>query len=170
MGAMVGFGVVAGIGFIVLLISLIFDGVIDAFDADIGGNGIFSIASLGGLVTGIGLGGMIGTAMKWSVMNSLLLGIGIGIVIAFVAVGVYNLLKNAEVPQDAQSLQTIVGTEAVVTMGATPGSKGTVQVSYLGSPRTLTFVSDEPLATGDAVIVTKLLSPDQVRVIANPAI
>jgi hypothetical protein len=170
MSAMVGFGLVAGVGFIVLVISLVFDGILDSLQADFGGSGIFSMASIGGLVTGIGLGGIIGISLGWTLTNSFLLGLGMGLVIAVIAIGVYNALRQAEVSQEAQSLETIVGTEAVVTIGAAAGAKGTVQVLYLGSPRTLTFTADQQLHTGDSVIVTKLLSPDQVRVIPNPAV
>jgi MFS family permease len=169
MTAMIGFGIVTGIGFVILLISLVFDGVIDIFDLDFG-SGIFSMASIGGLITGIGLGGIIGTSLNWSVFYSMLLGLGIGVVIAIIAVAVYNLLKQAEVPQEAQSLETIVGLEAVVTLGAEAGDKGMIQVRYLGTPKTMTFISDLPLRTGDVAIITKLLSPDSVRVIPNPAV
>jgi len=162
---MVGFIVTAAVGLILLLVFLLFDGILDAVHVDFTGSGIFSGASLGGLLTGIGCGGMIGASQGWPFIFSFLLGLLIGIAIAAVAVVLYRLLKKAEGNEDDISMDRLIGTPGLVTAGSAPGSRGLVQLTYLGSPRTVAFSSETPLAAGDSVIVTEVLGQDVVNVI-----
>jgi len=164
---MVGFIVTAAVGFILLLVFLIFDGILDAVHVDFTGSGIFSGASLGGLLTGIGCGGMIGTSQGWGFFFSFILGLFIGVGIAAVAVVLFRLLKKAETPEEDFSLDRLIGTTGVVTAGSTAGGRGLVQVTYLGSLRTVSYSSETALATGDPVIVTEILGQDTVNVIAS---
>ncbi len=164
---MVGFIVTAAVGFVLLLVFLIFDGVLDAVHVDFTGSGVFSGASLGGLLTGIGCGGVIGTAQGWGFFRSFLLGVLVGLAIAAVAILLYRLLKKAEPAQEDLSFDRLVGTTGLVTAGAQPGSRGLVQVSYLGSPRTIAFSSDAPIRTGDQVTVTEVLGSEVVNVIPS---
>ena len=164
---MVGFVVTAAVGFVLLLVFLIFDGILDAVHIDFTGSGIFSGASLGGLLTGIGCGGIIGTSQGWGFMASLLLGILVGAAIAAIAVALYRVLRRAETTEDDVSLDRLVGTTGVVTAGATPGTRGLVQVMYLGSPRTVSFACDTALSAGDPVIVTEVLAQEVVNVIPS---
>jgi len=163
MTAMTGFVITAIVGFVVLCVALFLDGVLDMFDVSLG-SGIFSGASLGGLLCGIGFGGIIGQSQGWPVGGSMLLGFAVGIVIAAVAIALYRWMKHSETPQEAYKLDTIIGTRAVVTAGAEKGQRGLVQVLYLGSPRTIAFVSDTALKTGQSVFVTDLLGPELLQV------
>ncbi len=135
---MVGFIVTAAVGFVLLLVFLLFDGIFDAIHIDLTGSGVVSGASLGGLLTGFGCGGIIGTSQGWGLFPALLLGLLVGVGIAAVAVALYRILN-----------------------------RGLVQVSYLGSPRTVSFASDVSIRTGDSVIVTEVIGPDVVNVIPN---
>ena len=164
---MIGFIVMAAIGLILLLVFLIFDGILDAVHVDFTGSGIFSGASLGGLLTGIGCGGIIGTSQGWGFFASFMLGLVVGVAIAAVAVILYRLLRKAEASQEDFSLDRLVGTTGVVTAGSQPGVRGLVQVMYLGSPRTVSFSSDTPLHSGESVTVTEVLGPDVVNVIPS---
>jgi len=164
---MVGFIVTAAVGFILLLVFLIFDGILDAVHIDFTGSGIFSGASLGGLLTGIGCGGIIGTSQGWGFFTSFLLGLFIGVAISGVAVILYRLLRKAEVAEADMSLDRLIGTSGVVTAGTQPGTRGLVQVMYLGSPRTISFSSDVPLASGESVVVSEVLGPELVNVIPS---
>lgn len=164
---MTGFIVTAAIGFVLLLVFLIFDGVLDAVHVDFTGSGIFSGASLGGLLTGLGCGGMIGTSQGWGFFPALLLGVAVGLAIAAVAVLFYRLLKKSETPQEEFSLDNLVGTSGVVTASAEAGGRGLVQLTYLGSPRTVAFRTDVPLTSGEAVTVTEVVGPDVVNVIPS---
>ncbi|MCL2317338.1 MAG: hypothetical protein FWC46_09690 [Actinomycetia bacterium] len=161
---MIGFIVVAAVGFLVLLVSLVFDGVMDALNLDATGTGVFSGASLGGLLTGIGCGGIIGVARGWPTISGLLLGLVIGLLMAGVAIGLYRLLRKAEVSQDEYSLNRLIGTGGVVTAGADVSQRGLVQVTYLGSPRTVGFTASTAITKGDSVVVTDVLGPDLVTV------
>ena len=160
---MTGFVITAIVGFVVLLIALLLDGVLDMFDVSLG-SGILSGASLGGLICGIGFGGIIGASQGWPMGVSLLLGILIGVVIAAIAITLYRWLKRSETPESAYKLDNIIGTRGTVTAGATVGNKGLVQVLYLGSPRTIACVADADLKTGDAVFVADLLGPELLKV------
>jgi membrane protein implicated in regulation of membrane protease activity len=164
---MVGFILTATVGFVLLLVFLIFDGILDAVHVDFTGSGVFSGASLGGFLTGVGCGGVIGTAQGWGFFSSMVLGIFLGLSIAAVAVILYRLLRKAEASQEDFSLDRLVGTTGIVTAGSHPGARGLVQVTYLGSPRTVSFSSDTPLAAGDPVLVTEVLGQDAVFVIPS---
>ena len=164
---MVGFIVTAAIGFVLLLVFLIFDGVLDAVHVDFTGSGVFSGASLGGLLTGIGCGGIIGTSQGWGFFTSFCLGLLIGLAIAAVAILLYRLLKKAETPEEEFSLDRLIGTTGLVTAGSQAGTRGLVQLMYLGSPRTVSFVSTLPLANGESVTVTDILGPDVVNVVPS---
>ncbi|MDR2929974.1 MAG: hypothetical protein LBV06_03590 [Propionibacteriaceae bacterium] len=164
---MVGFIVAAAVGFVLLLIFLIFDGVLDAVHADITGSGVFSGASLGGFLTGIGCGGVIGTSQGWGFFPSILLGLVIGVAIGGAAVGLYRLLRRTEVDEEEFSLDKLVGTAGLVTAAPQSNGRGLVQLMYLGSPRTVAFASQTPVAAGDQVTVTEVLGPDIVNVIPS---
>lgn len=164
---MTGFIITAGVGFVLLLVFLIFDGIFDAVHIDFTGSGVFSGASLGGFLTGLGCGGVIGSSQGWSLMASLFLGVCIGAGIAAVAVVIYRLLGKAESSPEDMSLDRLVGTAGLVTAGSTGQARGLVQVEYLGSPRTVSFSSDVPLQTGDSVIVTEVIGADVVNVIPH---
>ena len=161
---MVGFIITAAVGLVLLLVFLIFDGILDAINVDFTGSGVFSGASLGGLLTGIGCGGIIGTSQGWGFFVSLLFGILIGACLAALAITLYRLLRKAEVPQEEFSLDKLVGTTGVVTAGSQFGTRGLVQLMYLGSPRTVSFSSASPIQTGESVTVTEVLGPDVVNV------
>jgi len=160
---MVGFVVTAIIGFVVLCVALFLDGVLDMFDVSLG-SGIISGASLGGLLSGVGFGGIIGVSRAWPVLASLALGGLVGVGIAGVAIALYRWMKRSETPDSAYSLENVIGTRGTVTAGATRGQRGLVQVRYLGSPRTIAFVADVELKTGASVFVTDLLGPELLKV------
>ena len=160
---MIGFVITAIIGFVILCVALFLDGVLDMFDVSLG-SGIISGASLGGLLCGIGFGGIIGESENWPLLLSLSLGIGVGLVIAGIAIALYRWMKRSETPDSAYSLENVIGTRGTVTAGANRGQRGLVQVRYLGSPRTIAFVADAELKTGDSVFVTDLLGPELLKV------
>jgi len=160
---MIGFVITAIVGFVILCVALFLDGVLDMFDVSLG-SGIISGASLGGLLCGIGFGGIIGESQGWRLIGSLALGVVVGLVIAGIAIALYRWMKHSETPDSAYSLENVIGTRGTVTAGATRGQRGLVQVRYLGSPRTIAFVSDAELKTGDSVFVTDLLGPELLKV------
>jgi hypothetical protein len=161
---MVTFVVIAVLGVVLLLGSLILDGVLDVFDADFAGSGVFSGASVGGFISGIGLGGIMGTSQDWGVTASLALGLFIGFALAYAAVSAYRLLKQSEPDQAVMEVGQISGTIGVVTSGSAPGRQALVRATYLGSPRTLAAYSAYELAVGQRVVITDVLNTEAVRV------
>ena len=154
------------VGLVILVGSMLLDGVFDVFDADFGGSGLFSATSLGGFITGLGIGGMLGDSLGLPVVVSTLIGVAVGVGLGWVAVVVYRALKRSEVTQEEFSTQSIVGSRGVITAGTSASEQqGLVRVSYLGAPRTIGFIADEPLATGTEVEVTACLSDNVVKVI-----
>jgi hypothetical protein len=164
---MIAFVAITAVGGILLLVALLFDGVLDAFDVDFGASGLLSGASLAGFLTGFGLGGIIGTAQGWSLWVSCGVGVLVGVAIAAVAVAIYQWLKRSETPTAELSAQTLVGQTGLVTAGAAPGSTGLVRGTYLGAPRTISFVADVAIDSGTTVTITEVLGPDAVKVVPN---
>ncbi|MDR1825091.1 MAG: hypothetical protein LBR27_07155 [Bifidobacteriaceae bacterium] len=161
---MIAFTAITAVGGVLLLVALLFDGVFDAFDVDFGASGLFSGASLAGFITGFGLGGIIGTAQGWKVLPSAAIGVLVGLAIAAVAVVIYRWLKRSEAPTAELSSETLVGQTGLVTAGAQPGKTGLVRGTYLGAPRTLSFVADVAIDSGTIVTITEVLGPDTVKV------
>ncbi|MDR0959902.1 MAG: hypothetical protein LBM23_06060 [Propionibacteriaceae bacterium] len=154
------------VGFVVLVASLVFDGVFEVFDADFGGSGLFSTASVGGFITGFGLGGWLGRALGLPPVFASIVGRLLGGAIGWVAVLFYRWLKRNELSPQALSTSRIVGTPGVVTAGtAAPGEQGLVRVTYLGAPRTMSFVADSPIPSGAEVTVTEVMSDNVLKVL-----
>ena len=160
------FIVAAAAGLVILVGSLVLDGIFDVFHADFGGSGLFSAASVGGFITGFGLGGLLGESLHWPMFLSILLGIVIGVLIAWIAVVFYRFLRRSELPQETFSTANLVGSTGVIVAGTTSATdQGLVRVTYLGAPRTISYVADDALTTGTEVTVTALLSDNVVKVI-----
>ena len=154
------------VGLVVLLGSMLLDGVFDVLHADFGGSGLFSATSLGGFLTGFGIGGMLGDSLHLPTAISALIGLAVGGLIGWVAVLVYRALKRSEPPQEVFSTQRILGSTGVITAGTTSSDQqGLVRVTYLGAPRTISFIADDPLTAGTEVEVTACLSDNVVKVI-----
>ena len=160
-----GFLVVAVAATIVALLALIFDGVFDAFDLGLPGDGSVSLLALtGGIAafgwTGVALQSMTDLAL-WAVV---LIALGVGLAVVLGGGLLTSVLRRQSAPDGAGSISTLAGVTGVMDTAAAPGRPGVVRVVYSGSPRTLTAHVTVDVAAGSLVTVADVVSPDVVRV------
>ncbi|MDR1392778.1 MAG: hypothetical protein LBJ62_02235 [Bifidobacteriaceae bacterium] len=161
---MTAFIIVAAVGLVILLTSLLVDGIGDVLNFE-GAGGVISGASIGGLISGIGFGGVLGLTLASAAWVVALASIVTGLSVAAVAVLLYALLRRAQGNEADLDLTGVIGGTATVRgVLAEDATGGTVALVYLGAPRVMRFVADQALASGDQVRVTALLDPDTVRV------
>jgi hypothetical protein len=160
-----GFLVVGIVASLVALLALLFDGVFEAFDIDLPGDGSVSVLAVAG---GLGAFGWAGLALdsladlpSWA---TVLAALGVGVVVAAGCGWLSVLLRRQSTPDGAGSVATLVGVAGVMDTAAAPGRPGVVRVVYAGSPRTLTAHVVGDVAAGAAVTVSDVLTPDVVRV------
>ncbi len=165
---MTAFIILTVVGVVLLLATVLFDGVLDVFNLDIdGGLGFVSGASIGGLVAGVGLGGLLGTSLGVPGWFTAIIAVVVGLALAAIAVLFYRLLKHAQGDEKALDTSTMLGSLGTIR-AIGDGKSGVAAVTYLGAPRTMKFVTDYSLKPGDTVIVTELVGPDIIRVEPTP--
>ena len=153
------FLVVAGIGLTLLLISVVFDGVLDLFDLDtpfLSGTAVAAFLSAFGL-TGMLLPDSWGTAgvLGAAAVAGLAVGAGAG-------AGV-RAMQNT--PTDANvSAANVVSAQGTVVSPIRAGSYGEVAVTVAGHRMKYNALADTDIALGTAVTVTQSLSPSAVKV------
>ncbi len=149
----------------VALLALLFDGVFDAFDLALPGDGTVSLLALAG---GIGAFGWSGLALESSldlpVWMTVFAACGVGAVITAGVAWLTLVLHGQSTPDGTGSVATLQGVTGVMDTDAHPGRPGVVRVVYAGSPRTLTAHVVVDVTAGTGVRVTEVVSPDVVQV------
>lgn len=149
------------IGAVLLLISLLLDGVFDFFDF---GDGPLSLTTIAAFATIFGFAafGFVGAGV--STQLAALLGAIAGVLGGAVAWWLSRLLRDSA-SNTAVSTSTLVGSQAIVTL-AIPGGTGVGEISLtrFGERMSLTAQSAEALPRGSAVKITATLTPTQVVV------
>ncbi|WP_050758184.1 hypothetical protein [Xylanimonas cellulosilytica] len=165
-----GFLVVGIVATLVALLALVFDGVFDAFDIDLPGDGSVSVLAVTG---GLGAFGWSGVALEsladlppWA---TVLISLCVGVVIAAGCAWLTTVLRAQSTPDGAGTVAGLAGVTGVMDTAAVPGTPGVVRVLYAGSPRTLTAHVTIDVAAGALVTVTDVVSPDVVRVTPEQA-
>ncbi|MEZ0494401.1 hypothetical protein AB2L28_19360 [Kineococcus sp. TBRC 1896] len=155
------FVVLAVVGFVVCLVSFVFDGVFEAFELDIAG-GFLSLTSLSGGLALFGLAATLAqTSFGWTTSQAA--GFGAGVGIATVA-GVGGLVRTLR-REDPETHVSILGARGYVTTPATrPGAFGEVNLRLRGTTVKRSAVSDVTLARGAEVEVVAEVSATAVQV------
>jgi len=162
------FIVLAVVGVIFLVATVLFDGVLDVFNLDMdGGFGFVSGASIGGLVAGVGLGGVLGMLLGVPGLAVGIIAAVVGLLLGGVAVLFFRLLKRAQGDEKALDTGGMVGSEGTIR-AIGDGMTGVAAVTYLGAPRTMKFISNYTLKPGDTVVITEVVGPDVIRVEPTP--
>lgn len=160
-----GFFVVAVAATAVAVLALIFDGVFEAFDLDLPGDGSVSLLALTGGVATFGWTGVLMQSLTdlplWAVV---LVASGVGLAVMVGGALLTSALRRQSAPDGAGSVSSLTGVTGVMDTPAAPGRPGVVRVVYSGSPRTLTAHVTASVAAGTLVTVADVVSPDVVRV------
>lgn len=149
------------IGAVLLLISLLLDGVFDFFDF---GDGPLSLTTIAAFTTIFGFAsfGFIGAGL--SAQLSATFGAGAGAIGGAVAWWLARSLRD-ETSNTAVSTSTLVGATAAVVL-AIPGGSGVGEISLTrhGERISLTASAKTPIARGDRVTIIETLTPTSVLV------
>lgn len=153
-------------GALLLLLSLILDGIFDAFDF---GDGPLSLTTIAAFTTIFGFTSFacVGSGVPTTIAG--LLGAVAGVIGGAIAWWLTRVIRSAE-STTAVSSQELTGGEAVVVLGI-PAGAGLGEVSLVrnGERISLSASSDEELPTGRRVRILDTLSPTSVRVGSLPA-
>lgn len=160
-----GFLVVAIAATVIALLALVFDGVFEAFDLDLPGDGSVSLLGLTGGIAAFGWTGVVLQSLTdlppWAIV---LIAVGVGLAVMAGAGLLTALLRRQSAPDGGGIVATLAGATGVMDTPAGPGRPGVVRVVYSGSPRTLTAHVAVDVAAGALVTVADVVSPDVVRV------
>ncbi len=161
-----GFLVVGIAATSVALLALLFDGVFDAFDIDLPGDGSVSVLAITGGIAAFGWTGVLLESMTglplWAIV---LIAAGVGLAVMAGGALLTSALRRQSAPDGAGSITSLAGVTGVMDTAAAPGKPGVVRVVYAGAPRTLTAHAAVDVASGALVTVADVVSPDVVRVV-----
>ena len=165
---MTAFLVLAGLGIAIVVLSLLFGDVLDGifdFDAFDIADGILSTPVLGAFLTAFGFVGYLLSRpdAKLSLMAAVAGGIGAGVVFGGITAGVVRSMMN--MPTDATPRTSdLVGTLGTVVTRIPQGGFGEVAVTSAGQRLKVNASADEPIASGQSVVIVEVSSATSVVV------
>lgn len=159
--------VVAGLGMLLLLVSLVLGDLLDgAFDALAGET--FSTAVIGAFVSALGLGGAVAQGLGAPLLVSLPTGVAAGVGFGWFAAWLTRLLRTGAGGGGTPATHDTLGREGVVVTAIPAEGFGTVKVVLGGHALRLNARLDGdhplPLEPGTRIHVTGTLSPTAVLV------
>lgn len=162
---MTAFLIIGAIGIALVLLSLLVGDVLDGlFDLDVLGGDLFSVSSISAFVGAFGFGGALGLALIDNTVVAVLVGLAVGGLAAWGALRLTRSLKRGE---DAASFRSeaLIGHSARVITPIPEGGYGEISLNVGGHVRKMAAKSGLPVASGDEVWVSAILSPTAVEVI-----
>lgn len=154
---------IASVGFIILLLMLVFgaddgdvDGGFDADDGDSGSSGAhwLSIKVVTSFMTGFGASGAIATIYKLSIIQSVVIGLVCGLILAEIIRLVLRFFYSQQTTS-SYSAHELVNKKGRVTVSIIPGSIGWVSVIHNGISivRAANTTGSKEIRAGEEVII-----------------
>ncbi len=151
----------AVVGVVLLVVSLVFDDVLDMVMPE---SDWISAPAIGAFLAALGVvGWMVDQASDAPIGVAAAAGAGAGVVLGFATVRLGRALANSPTDPTPQT-DTLVGAEARVVTGVQAGGLGEVMVLLAGQPTKLTATSASDHAVGDQVVVVAVESSTKVVV------
>ena len=160
---------IGAVGIVLVLASLLVGDVLDGlFDLDVLGGDLFSVSSISAFVGAFGFGGALGLAAVDNILVSIAVGLVVGGLAAWGALRLTRSLKRGE---DAASFRSdsMIGHSGRVITAIPEGGYGEISISVGGHVRKIAAKADLPVAYGDEVWVSAILSPTAVEVTPTSA-
>ena len=158
---MLVYALLALVGFVLLAVSVVFDGVLDGV-LDAGPDWLTGV-SIGGFLTVFGFVGVFATKAEWSplaaALAAALSALAVAALINFIAL---RLMRSND--STSVSHTNLVGLTGRSVLGAKAGAQGEVMLTLAGQPLKVNGRCQEDLAPGDAVRVTESASISSVTV------
>lgn len=161
---MTAFLIIGAVGIVLVLVSLLVGDVLDGvLDFDALGGDLFSISSISAFVGAFGFGGALGLALVNNTLVAVVVGLIIGGLAAWGALRLTRALKRGEEGATFRS-DSMIGHSARVITAIPEGGYGEISISVGGHVRKIAAKSALPVAYGDEVWVSAILSPTAVEV------
>ncbi|HHU08444.1 MAG TPA: DUF4175 domain-containing protein [Intrasporangiaceae bacterium] len=151
------FLIIGGVGVVLLLITLVRDGVLDILGDVISGPAVAAF------LTAFGFGGALALNAGASTGLAVVVGLVLGAIIGLGAGFVRTRLTKGGDEADGRT-GGLVGRDATVVTDIPAGGFGTVSIVASGHVTTLNARSGEPVAAGTPVVISAVLSPTSVAV------
>lgn len=154
---MIGYIVLMSVGFLILLITFIFGGIVDAFSGLFGGDhdfnfhvgdhevadvhagegpnvgpSFFNIRAIAAFVTGFGAMGWLLTSLGWNAYLAALPSLGVGVVMALITYGITLALFKQQ-SSSSYSPKEIIGQKAELVIPIPPNDCGQIALVYKGA-------------------------------------
>ena len=149
--------VTLGVGFGLLLLSVVLGDVFDFLDVDIGGTDLAIAPMFFTAISAFGAGGLIGTeAFGLGQGGSIFAGIGTGLAGGALTGLLFVALRRQEA-EGAFELSALVGERGRCSLALGPGRVGRVSVTYAGMTRTFGASSTEEIEPGEEIVVRDVI-------------
>ena len=153
------FLVVAGIGLTFLLVSVVFDGLLDFFDLD---TPFLSGTAIAAFLSAFGLTGML-LPDSWGTGGVVAAAAAAGVIVGGGAGLGMRAMQNTKTDANV-SAANVVWSNGTVVSPIRAGSYGEVAVTVAGHRMKYNALADTDIPLGAAVTVTQTLSPSAVKV------
>lgn len=153
------FLVLAGIGLTLLLVTVVFDGVLDVFDLD---TPFLSGTALAAFLSAFGLTGLL-LPESWGTPGTLAAAAVAGLVVGGGAGLGMRAMQGSKTDANV-SAWTVIGTTGTVVSPIKVGSYGEVAVTVAGHRMKYNALADTDLPLGSSIAVVQSLSPSAVKV------
>lgn len=161
---MTTFLIIGAVGVALVVLALIIGDLLDGlFHLDVLGGDLFSFSSISAFIGSFGFGGALGLALTGSPLAAVLIGVIIGSLATWGAVALTKALKSGENDAGFRS-ESMIGHPGVVITAIPEAGYGEIRLSVGGHVRKLSAKSAQPVASGQEVWVSSILSPTAVEV------
>lgn len=151
------------VGLVLLVLSFIFDGLLDAFDFDFGADGILSVTSVLGFISAFGFAGWLSlSAISDSFGVAVLVGIVAGVVVGVGTGLAMRYLKNSET--GSVDRNDLVGEVGTALHNAAANTYFEFMVYHHGMRSKITAFADVDVKRGQQLKITNVVSSTQVQV------
>lgn len=154
------FLIIGAVGLVLLVLSVLLDGVFDVFEL---GDGPLSLTTISGFISAFGFVGLIATSMGASVGVASLAGAVVGFMGGLGAWALAKSFKKAD-STTGVSVSTLEGRTATIILPIKDGSLGEIMFHSNGLNQTFSAKSKDNLEIGDKVLITGVLSNSSVFV------
>lgn len=154
------FLVIGIVGGVLLILSLVLDGIFDAFDF---GDGPLSLTTIAAFTSIFGFTAFASVGAGMDTPVAAVVGAVVGLLGGAAAWWLSRLIRSAE-SSTAVSGADLIGVEGSVVLAIPEGGLGEVALTMHGERVSLAATADAPLARGTAVRVVQTLTSTSVRV------
>lgn len=159
---MTTFIIIGVLGLALLLISFVFDGILDIFDFDFGADGIFSTSAFLGFFAAFGFGGWLTLGFIDSIPIAIIVGLVAGVIVGAISGVIMRFMRNAE--SGSVDRSSLVGQVGSALYSAKAGEAFDFTIMHHGMRTKLAAYADIDVKNGQPLKVDHVVSSTRVHV------